>query len=77
MTPEQLAAFQAGSSAKPTEVNLLFLGLLCAVLLLWTAWVFLSSYRAFAAGNLSLKQLGGIAARIALLLLVSFWLVLS
>ena len=77
MTPEQLTAFQAGSSAKPAEVNLLFLGLLCAVLLLWTAWVFISSYRAFAAGNLSLKQVGGIVARTTLLLLISFWLVLS
>jgi integrating conjugative element protein (TIGR03758 family) len=77
MTPEQLAAFHAGSGAKSTEVNLLFLGLLCASLFLWAAWVCLSSYRAFAAGNLSLKQLGGIAVRTLLLLLISFWLVLS
>ncbi|MCX8967301.1 TIGR03758 family integrating conjugative element protein [Erwinia psidii] len=77
MTAEQLAAFQAGSSAKAAEVNLLFLGLLCAVLLLWSAWVCLSSYRAFAAGNLSLKQLGSIVARLVLLVLITFWLVLS
>lgn len=77
MTPEQIAAFQAGSSAKPTEMNLLFLGLLSSMLLLWAAWAFLRSYRAFAAGNLSLKQLGGIVGRTVLLLLVSFWLVLS
>lgn len=77
MTPEQLSAFQAGSNAKPAEVNLLFLGLLCAALFLWAAWVCLSSFRAFAAGNLSMKQLGGIVARTVLLLLVSFWLVLS
>ncbi|HAT6801812.1 TPA: TIGR03758 family integrating conjugative element protein [Citrobacter freundii] len=77
MTPEQLAAFQAGSAAKPAEVNLLFLGLLCATLFLWAAWVYLSSYRAFAAGNISLKQLGGIVARTVLLLLISFWLLLS
>ncbi|EJX0634382.1 TIGR03758 family integrating conjugative element protein [Salmonella enterica] len=77
MTPEQLSAFQAGSNAQPAEVNLLFLSLLCAALFLWAAWVCLSSYRAFAAGSLSLKQLGGIVARTVLLLLVSFWLVLS
>lgn len=77
MTPEQLSAFQAGSNAKPAEVNLLFLGLLCAALFLWAAWVCLSSFRAFATGSVSLKQLGGIIARTVLLLLVSFWLVLS
>lgn len=77
MTPEQIAAFQAGSAAKPAEVNLLFLGLLCAALLLWAAWVVLRSFRAFASGSISLKQLGGIVARTSLLLLVSFWLVLS
>lgn len=77
MTDAQISAFQAGSSAKPAEVNLLFLGLLCAALFLWAAWVCLRSFRAFSAGNLSLKQLGGIVARTVLLLLVSFWLVLS
>lgn len=77
MTPEQITAFQAGSSAKPAEVNLLFLGLLCATLFLWSAWVCLRSFRAFASGSLSLRQLGAIVARTVLLLLVSFWLVLS
>ncbi|HBT4924895.1 TIGR03758 family integrating conjugative element protein [Klebsiella pneumoniae] len=77
MTDTQITAFQAGSSAKPAEVSLLFLGLLCAALFLWAAWVCLRTYRAFAAGHLSLKQLGGIIARTVLLLLISFWLVLS
>ncbi|HAT6803626.1 TPA: TIGR03758 family integrating conjugative element protein [Citrobacter freundii] len=77
MTPEQLVAFHAGSGAKSAEVSLLFLGLLCASLFLWAAWVCLSSYRAFAAGNLSLKQLSSITARTLLLLLISFWLFLS
>ncbi|MDN8600302.1 TIGR03758 family integrating conjugative element protein [Citrobacter sp. S2-9] len=77
MTPEQISAFLAGSSAKPADVNLLFLGLLCAALFLWAAWVCMRGYKAFAAGAVSLRQLGGIAARTVLLLLVSFWLVLS
>lgn len=77
MTPEQISAFQAGSSAKPADVNLLFLSLLCAALFLWAAWVCLRSYRAFAAGSVSLRQLGGIVARTVLLLLITFWLVLS
>ncbi|AKE58916.1 MULTISPECIES: TIGR03758 family integrating conjugative element protein [Citrobacter] len=77
MTDAQMTAFQAGSSAKPAEVNLLFLSLLCAALFLWAAWVCMRSLRAFSTGNLSLKQLGSIVARTVLLLLVSFWLVLS
>ncbi|ECU9386485.1 DUF3262 family protein, partial [Salmonella enterica subsp. enterica serovar Newport] len=39
MSPEQISAFRAGSSAKPADVNLLFSGLLCAALFLWAAWV--------------------------------------
>ncbi len=76
MTQAQLLAFQAGSSAKPADVNLVFLGLLCAALLVWVAWVCLRSYRAFARDALSLKQLGRIVARTVLLLLIAFWLVL-
>ncbi|EBZ5771686.1 TIGR03758 family integrating conjugative element protein [Salmonella enterica subsp. enterica serovar Redlands] len=77
MTPEQISAFQAGSSTKPADVNLLFLSLLCAALFLWAAWVCLRGYKAFAAGSIPLRQLGGQVARTALLLLVTFWLVLS
>lgn len=77
MTDAQIAAFQAGSSAKPDEVSLLFLGLLCAAIFLWGAWCLVSLYRGFSTGTLTLRQTGGIAARLFLLLLVSFWLVLS
>ena len=77
MTDTQINAFRAGSRAKPAEVNLVFLGLLCAALFVWAAWVCLRSYRAFTRGDISLKQLGGIAMRTVLLLLICFWLVLS
>lgn len=77
MTDEQIAAFQTGSSAKPTETNLLFLTLFCAVFFVWAAWCLVSAYRGFASGTLTLRQLGGVLARLVLLLLVSFWLVLS
>ena len=77
MTDTQITAFRAGSAAKPTDVNLVFLGLFCSALLVWAAWVCLRAYRAFAAGNLTLKQLGGLVARTLLLLIVCFWLVLS
>jgi integrating conjugative element protein (TIGR03758 family) len=77
VTDAQITAFRAGSSAKPTDVNLVLLSLLCAGLFVWAAWVCLRSYRAFARGVISLRQLGGIVARTVFLLVVSFWLVLS
>ncbi|EDT2963653.1 TIGR03758 family integrating conjugative element protein [Salmonella enterica subsp. enterica] len=77
MTSEQISAFQAGSSAKPADFNLLFLGLLCAGLFLWAGWVVVSAYRAFASGRMTLTQLGGVLARTVLLLLISFWLALQ
>lgn len=77
MNSEQITAFKAGSASTPDEVKLLFLGLLCAALFLWGSWVCLTSYRAYAEGHLSLKGLGGIVARTVLLLLITFWLVLS
>lgn len=77
MTSEQISAFQAGSSAKPADINLLFLSLLCAALFLWAGWVTINAYRSFAAGKMSMNQLGGVLARTFLLLLISFWLVLQ
>lgn len=77
MTGAQINAFRAGSSAKPADVNLVFLALLCAGLFVWAAWVCLRSYRAFAGGSISLKQFGAIVSRTTLMLVVSFWLVLS
>lgn len=77
MTDTQISAFRAGSNTRPDQVNLVFLSLLCAALFVWAAWVCLRAYRAFARGDISLKQLGGIVMRTVLLLLVCFWLVLS
>lgn len=77
MTSEQITAFQAGSSAQPAEVNVMVLGLLCAALFVWAAWVLLRSWQAYSGNALTLRQFGGIAARTTLLLLVCFWLVLS
>lgn len=77
MTPEQVSAFQAGSSATPDEISLLFLGLLCAALFLWAAWVCLGAFAAFASGATSLKQLGSVIGRMVLLLIISIWLILS
>ncbi|MFP1824535.1 TIGR03758 family integrating conjugative element protein [Lonsdalea quercina] len=77
MTPEQITAFQAGSTAQPAEVNAVMLGLLCAALFVWTAWVLLHAWQGFCGGSVTLRQFGGIVARATFLLLVCFWLILS
>ena len=77
MSEAQIAAFQAGSAAKPTEVSTLLLSLFSAALFLWAGWCLVSLYRGVSTGTLTLRQLGGTASRLFLLLLISFWLVLS
>lgn len=77
MTPEQITAFKAGSTTSPADMNFLLIGLFCAALLLWNAWVYLRTYRAFAAGAITLRQLGNITIRTCLITTVSLWLVLS
>ncbi|RPH29298.1 TIGR03758 family integrating conjugative element protein [Buttiauxella warmboldiae] len=77
MTPEQISAFQAASQVKPATVNLVILGLFSAFLLLWVAWVLNDAYRGVATARVNWRTLGSISGRTILLLLVSFWLVLS
>ncbi|MBP2170719.1 integrating conjugative element protein (TIGR03758 family) [Erwinia toletana] len=77
MSDEQINAFRAGSLTDPQAVNLLMLSLFCATLLLWSSWALISAYRGVASHRLSWRELGGMAARTLLLLLVSFLLVLS
>ncbi|EJB9095259.1 TIGR03758 family integrating conjugative element protein [Lelliottia sp. CFBP8978] len=77
MSPEQISAFQAAGQVKPAAVNLVILGLFSAFLLLWVVWVLNDAYRGVTTARVSWRALGSIAGRTILLLLVSFWLVLS
>ena len=77
MTPEQISAFQAASLVKPDAVSLVMLGLFSAFLLLWVVWVLNDAYLGVATARVSWRALGRIGGRTILLLLVSFWLVLS
>ncbi|EIX6435635.1 TIGR03758 family integrating conjugative element protein [Salmonella enterica] len=77
MTDAQLAAFQAASLSKPETVSLLVLGLFTSVLLLWCAWTLLVARLGVCRQRLSWQSFGAVAARSLLLVLVSFWLVLS
>lgn len=77
MTDSQLAAFQAASLAKPETVSLLVLGLFTSALLLWCAWTLMVAWQGVCHQRLSWQSFGAVAARSLLLVLVSFWLVLS
>ncbi|HAV1810371.1 TIGR03758 family integrating conjugative element protein [Enterobacter hormaechei] len=77
MTDSQLTAFQAASLSKPETVSLLILGLFTSVLLLWCAWTLLVAWQGVCRQRLSWQSFGAVAARSLLLVLVSFWLVLS
>ena len=77
MTPEQISAFQAASQVKLDAVSLVMLGLFSAFLLLWVVWVLNDAYRGVETARVSWRALGSISGRTILLLLVSFWLVLS
>ncbi|SSJ94749.1 TIGR03758 family integrating conjugative element protein [Klebsiella pneumoniae] len=77
MTEAQLAAFQAASQNKPETVSLLVLSLFSSVMLLWCAWTLLIAWQGVCRQRLSWQSFGAVAARSLLLVLVSFWLVLS
>ncbi|HID5188470.1 TPA: TIGR03758 family integrating conjugative element protein [Klebsiella variicola] len=62
---------------KPDAVSLVMLGLFSAFLLLWVVWVLNDAYRGVATARVSWQALGSIGGRTILLLLISFWLVLS
>lgn len=77
MTDSQLTAFQAASLTKPETLNLLMLGLFTSVMLLWCAWTLMVAWQGVCRKRLSWQSFGAVAARSLLLVLVSFWLVLS
>lgn len=77
MNDAQIAAFQAASLSKPESLNILVLGLFTSGLLLWGAWTLVVSWQGLSHQSLSWQSFGAVTARTLLLLLVSFWLVLS
>ncbi|MBF0035504.1 TIGR03758 family integrating conjugative element protein [Citrobacter freundii] len=77
MTEAQIAAFQATSLSKPETVHLLMLGLFTSTMLLWFAWSLITAWQGVCRQRLSWQEFGAVVARSLLLVLVSFWLVLS
>ena len=73
MDPAQQAAFRgANPGGAVTEAGLLalFAGLVCALVILWCAWVVLHAYRSWSGGGSPLAEAGGQALRAVLVTVV-------
>ncbi|MFQ6289551.1 TIGR03758 family integrating conjugative element protein [Yersinia enterocolitica] len=78
MNEAQTAAFKAAAgNVEPTVLNLLFIGSLIAVLLLWAGWGFVHVYRGYAAGNIKGAAVQRFVVRVVILVLVSLYLFAS
>ena len=73
MDPAQQAAFRgANPGAAVTEAGLLALcaGMVCALVILWCAWVVLHAYKNWSGGASPLAEAGGHALRAVLVTVV-------
>lgn len=78
MNDAQTAAFKAAAgNVDPAVLNLLFIGALIAVLILWAGWGFVHVYRGYAAGKISASVAQRFVVRVVILLLVSLYLFAS
>lgn len=78
MNDAQTAAFKAATgNVEPAVLNLLFIGSLLALLILWAGWGLVHVYRGYAAGNVKASALQRFAVRVVILLLVSLFLFAS
>lgn len=78
MNDAQTQAFKAAASgADPAKLNVLFIGALIALLILWVGWGFLHVYRGYAAGRVSEQTLMRAVIRMILLIVVSLFLYAS
>lgn len=75
MTADQLTAFQANSGFAPTDVAVLLISGVFAVLLLWGVWALRTAYVGWAEQRISQRQLLGVAVRfVAMYVVLSFFL---
>ncbi len=70
MTPEQQAAFQAGSGVTPATLLLAIAGSVLVLVIVWVIWVTLGSFRAWQDGQLALFDLIWAALRASIVLMV-------
>ncbi|MGS3238026.1 TIGR03758 family integrating conjugative element protein [Klebsiella michiganensis] len=78
MNDAQTAAFKAATgNVEPAVLNLLFIGSLLALLILWAGWGLVHVYRGYASGNVKAQALQRFTVRVVVLLLVSLFLFAS
>lgn len=75
MTADQITAFQANGGFAPTDVAVLLISGVFAVLLLWGVWALRTAYVGWAEQRLSQRQLLGVAIRfVAMYVVLTFFL---
>ncbi|MBF8668195.1 TIGR03758 family integrating conjugative element protein [Pseudomonas putida] len=77
MTEVQLSAFSAVAGFTPQLSSVLWRSSVLVLALLWCAWALWTSYRGWAAGNVTFGALGGSTLRLALALIVLMFFMLS
>ena len=75
MNSAQTSAFQANAGFTASEVSVVLVSLVFAVLLLWGVWALRTAYVGWAKERLSQRQFLGVAVRfIAMYLVLTFFL---
>jgi len=75
MNAAQTAAFQANSGFTPSDVSVVLIGAVFAVLLVWGVWAMRTAYVGWAEEQLSQRQFLGVVVRfVALYLVLTFFL---
>ena len=77
MTDAQLSAFSAVAGFSPQLSSVLWRSSVLVLALLWCTWALWTGYRGWAAGNLNFGALGGSTLRLALVLIVLMFFMLS
>lgn len=70
MSPEQLAAFQAGSGAEAATLLLAIASMVVLLTFVWVLWVSFGTFRAWQDGNATLFDLAWSALRASIVLMV-------
>jgi len=77
VTDDQITAFQANGGFSPSDVAVVLLSGVFAVLLLWGVWALRTAYVGWAEERISQRQLLGVAMRFVAMYVVLTFLLLS
>ena len=77
MNAAQTAAFQANSGITPSDVSIVLIGAVFAVLLVWGVWAMRSAYAGWADEQLSQRQFLVVVVRFVVLYLALAFFLLS